>query len=111
MAGGAYDRSQRLPTQWRRPSALGARSAAEARGCIVATLRRRLGLFVSRELARLRLRRIPLIGVPASELRPLARTAREQWRRRHGAEGEPAAATPAFVPEDYYAYQSHAAAR
>ena len=50
---------------WRR---WGARSESEARGTIIAGMRRRLGTFVSREFARHRLRRLPLVGVPRAAL-------------------------------------------
>ena len=40
----------------------GARSLEEARSWLMASLRRRMGLFVVREMARHRLRRIPFIG-------------------------------------------------
>ena len=46
--------------QWR---LFGARREEEARSFFVATIRRRTGLFVAREMARHRLRRIPLVGV------------------------------------------------
>ena len=91
--------------EWR---ALGARSAKEARGFIVAKLRRRIGLVVVREMARHRLKRVPLIGVPREALSPLARFLRAG--ARPGNADEPLDRPPAFVPEDFFAFQAHTAA-
>ena len=52
---------------WR---ALGARSAQEARGFVMAAVKRRLGLMLAREMARHRLRRVPAIGVPNAAPEP-----------------------------------------
>ena len=55
--------------QWR---VLGARSAKEARGFVTSAIKRRVGLFTAREshreIARHRLHRVPLIGVPNAAL-------------------------------------------
>ena len=51
--------------RWR---TLGARSAAEARSFFVNLVRRRLGCFAMREMARHRLRRIPYIGMTRAAL-------------------------------------------
>ena len=92
--------------RWR---AMGARSPSEARGFIVASLRRRLGLVVTRELARLRLGRLPLVGVPVEQLEAGRRLARAQWRRTHGAVGEPLARPPNVVDDDFHALQARTA--
>lgn len=47
---------------------LGARSVEEARGAHVSRLRQRLGLFVSREFARCRLRRVVFVGCERQHL-------------------------------------------
>ena len=47
---------------------LGSRSQEEARGLHVSRLRQRLGLFVSREFARFRLRRLPFVGCDRAAL-------------------------------------------
>ena len=47
---------------------LGSRSQEEARGLHVARLRQRLGLFVAREFARVRLRRLPFVGCDRAAL-------------------------------------------
>jgi hypothetical protein len=92
----------------RRWRSLGARSAREARSLIVSMLRRRLGLVVVQELARFRLRRIPLIGVPRDALTRAARDARAgQWR---GTADEPLARAEAFAVEDFWAFQAHSPA-
>ena len=48
---------------------IGARTQAEARSYFMQRFRRRLALIVGREMARHRLRRIPLIGVPRATVR------------------------------------------
>ena len=58
-------------------------------------------------MARHRLRRVPLIGVPREALTPLARFLRA--RTRPGTADEPLDRPPAFVPEDFFAFQAHAA--
>ena len=50
---------------WRR---WGSRSESEARGIVTAALRRSVGVFVAREFARHRLRRVPMVGVPRAAL-------------------------------------------
>ena len=89
---------------WR---ALGARSAHEARGFVVAAVKRRLGLMLAREMARHRLRRVPAIGVPNAALSGPARFQRAM-DRRHGID-EPLDRPPAFVPEEFFAFQALAA--
>ena len=89
---------------WR---ALGARSAQEARGFVAAAVKRRLGLVVAREMARHRLRRVPAIGVPNAALSGPARFQRAM-DRRHGVD-EPLDRPPAFVPEEFFAFQALAA--
>ena len=89
---------------WR---ALGARSAQEARGFVAAAVKRRLGLTVAREMARHRLRRVPAIGVPNAALSGPARFQRAM-ARRHGVD-EPLDRPPAFVPEEFFAFQALAA--
>ena len=51
--------------EWKR---LGARSYAEARAFYISSLRRQMGIAVAREMARHRLRRVPMIGVPREVL-------------------------------------------
>ena len=68
--------------QWR---VLGARSAKEARGFVTSAIKRRVGLFTAREMARHRLHRVPLIGVPNAALSGPTRFQRAM-ARRHGAE-------------------------
>ena len=61
-AGSGGVRSHRVWRRW------GARCESEARGMVMASLRRRVGVFAAREFARHRLRRIPLVGVPRAAL-------------------------------------------
>ena len=84
---------------WR---ALGARSAQEARGFVMAAVKRRLGLMLAREMARHRLRRVPnaALSGPARFQRAMD--------RRHGID-EPLDRPPAFVPEEFFAFQALAA--
>ena len=58
VAAAASAEARRVWRRW------GARTESEARSMIVASMRRRLGVFVCREFARHRLRRLPLVGVP-----------------------------------------------
>ena len=90
----------------RRWRAMGARTPSEA--FIVASLRRKLGLVATRELARLRLGRLPLVGVDAALLHAGARLARAQWRSTHGSADEPLGRPPNVVDEDFHAYQARA---
>ena len=53
----------------RRWRLMGARSMTEARAFFIARLRRSLSVVIGREMARHRLRRIPLIGVPRAAIR------------------------------------------
>ena len=93
----------------RRWRALGARSAKEACGFVTAAVKRRLGLVLVREMARFRLRRVTAIGVPNSALSGQADLQR-RLRRRHGVD-EPLDRPPAFVPEEFFAFQAFAAPR
>ena len=68
-----YLARHRATAQWRR---YGARSAEEAYGFFIAALRRRVGVFAAREMARHRLRRIPFVGVPRAAV--VAYTGRPQ---------------------------------
>ena len=56
---------RRARAEWRR---YGARTEDEAYGFFVASLRRRAGVFVARELARHRLRRVPFVGMTRAAL-------------------------------------------
>ena len=98
IAGGMVTR------QWK---VLGARSPGGARSFIVNSVRRRLGLTMSRELARHRRNRAPLIGVPGDALGPMARYMRGQWRR-YGSPSDPPERDPTIITEEYYAFQAHA---
>ena len=68
----------------------------EARAVFVALYRRRLGCFVSREMARHRLRRLPFVGATRAQVR--ARGRRGDAQLGSGADGG------GVRPEDYYAY-------
>ena len=92
--------------RWRE---LGARSAKEACGFVTAAVKRRLGLVLAREMARFRLRRVPAIGVPNAALSGQADIQR-RMRRRRGVD-EPLDRPPAFVPEEFFAFQAFAAPR
>ena len=92
--------------RWRE---LGARSAKEACGFVTAAVKRRLGLVLVREMARFRLRRVPAIGVPNAALSGQADLQR-RLRRRRGVD-EPLDRPPAFVPEEFFAFQAFAAPR
>ena len=90
--------------QWR---VLGAPSAKEVRGFVTSAITRRLQLFTAREMARHRLHRVPLIGVPNAALSGPARFQRAM-ARRHGAE-EPLDRPPTLVPEEFFAFQAFVA--
>ena len=82
--------------RWRQ---IGARAAGEARSFYVSRLRRRVGIFAVREMARHRIRRIPFIGMPRQvyERLPSARPAfheRGGWRTS---------------AQDFYAFQVQSA--
>ena len=84
----------------------GARTQAEARSVFIARLRRQLGVFVAREMARHRLRRVPYVGVPQAVIaRGLA-----------GEGAEPGAgpvalrrARDGFHAADFFAHQAYVA--
>ena len=89
--------SARASRVWRR---WGGRTEAEVRSCIVAQVRRSLGVFVARELARHRLHRIPLVGVSRDAL-----DARRAWGagpRGHGG-GPVLGHEGAFAAQDFFA--------
>ena len=73
----------------------------------MAAVKRRLGLMLARELARHRLRRVPAIGVPNAALSGPARFQRAM-DERNGVD-EPLDRPPAFVPEEFFAFQALAA--
>jgi hypothetical protein len=81
--------------QWRR---FGARTESEAYGFFVAALRRRVGVFVAREMARHRLRRVPFVGVPRAALASYV-------RRRGGGDRD----DPQITAEEFFAFQFHSA--
>ena len=85
--------------QWRR---YGARTETEAYGFFVAALRRRVGVFVARELARHRLRRIPFVGVARAALRAYAQRSRAA---RRPAERDAAQ----VASHEFFAFQYHSA--
>ena len=58
----------RARRQWRR---YGARTEAEALGFMTASTRRHVGVYAAREIARHRLRRAPMVGVPYEVVRDL----------------------------------------
>ena len=76
---------------------------------VTAAVKRRLGLVLVREMARFRLRRVTAIGVANSALSGQADLQR-RLRRRHGVD-EPLDRPPAFVPEEFFAFQAFAAPR
>ena len=87
--------------RWRR---FGARNLAEARGAILQSLKRRLGVFVAREYARHRLRRVPYIGLPRAAVER-ALGERQQWAIAHAD-----SVAPGVRAVDFFAYQAlHAA--
>ena len=75
----------------------------------LAAVKRRLGLVLVREMARFRLRRVAAIGVPNAALSGQADLQR-RLRRRRGVD-EPLDRPPAFVPEEFFAFQAFAAPR
>jgi hypothetical protein len=83
--------------RWRR---YGARTQTEAYGFFVAALRRRIGVFVARELARHRLRRIAFVGV--------ARAALTAYAQRGRAVRRPAERDAVQVAShEFFAFQYH----
>ena len=76
---------------------------------VTVAVERRLGLVLVRETARFRLRRVTAIGVPNAALSGQADLQR-RLRRRHGVD-EPLDRPPAFVPEEFFAFQAFAAPR
>ena len=92
--------SARRRTAWRGGcvwQGYGARTLEEARSWLMASLRRRMGLFVVREMARHRLRRIPFIGATRASV--VAR-----GRRGVGHLGGHVD-TAGVQPEDFQAHQ------
>ena len=85
----------RARQSWRR---YGARSESEAYGFFVAALRRRVGVFVAREMARHRLRRVPFVGVPRDLLTAYA--GQPQAVARDDAQ---------IIAHDFYSFQVHSA--
>ena len=83
---------------------LGARTPTEARGFIAAQLRRRLGLVVSREIARLRLNRVQYIGQTNDQVRAGARFMAEQRDDRRG--DAPPACAVTISEVGFAAYQA-----
>ena len=73
----------------------GARTEAEARSFFTAATRRRVGVFVLREFVRHRLRRIPYVGVPYSQMQAVG--------------GQPAGAGGFVHASDFHSYQTHIA--
>lgn len=90
-----YLARHRATAQWCR---YGARSVEEAYGFFIAALRRRVGVFAAREMARHRLRRIPFVGVPRAAV--VAYTGRPQQVVQDRAQ---------IAAHDFYAFQIHAA--
>ena len=92
---------ERARRQWRR---MGARSEAEAYGGIVAGLRRYVGVVVSREFARHRIHRLPLVGVPRGVID-------ERRQRLQGGRAGLAVDREhvLFEARDFHAYQAHRA--
>ena len=87
---------------WRR---WGSRSESEARGIVMAALRRSVGVFVAREFARHRLRRVPMVGVPRAALDA------RRGRRYGGSVVQAAVGMRAggVSAQDFFAFQSRAA--
>ena len=83
----------------------GARSQSEARSFAVASIRRRLGVFVVREMARHRLRRAMYVGVPRSVVERAMRVRREAvGEQLAGSLGAPPSVAPL---EDFLAHQAY----
>ena len=81
---------------------MGARSEAEARGFFVAGLRRFVGVYAAREMARHRLHRVPLVGVPRAVL-----DARRAWHRdRQAPVGAMRQGPDRLVGADFFAFQA-----
>ena len=76
----------------------GARTEAEALGFFTASIRRRVGVMAAREIARHRLRRVPLIEVPYAVLRDLP-ARRPPVEVRHASHS---------TAQDFYQYQLRA---
>ena len=82
----------------------GARSQAEARSIFVSRLRRQMGVFAAREMARHRLRRVPFVGVPRAVI------ARGLAGRGAAPGAGPVAlqrARDGFHAADFFAYQAY----
>ena len=80
---------------------LGARNAEEAKSFYVSAFRRRLGVFVAREFARHRIRRVPYVGVPRAVV--------ERRTQRGQLIGGTQAQAPLYVPyADFYQFQAGA---
>ena len=90
----SYMARRRARAHWRR---YGARSEAEAYSFFVASLRRMLGVFVARELARHRLRRLPFVGMTRATFDAYQRQPTPQARDR-----------PQIVMHDFFSHQAHA---
>ena len=76
------------------------RTEAEARGFFVAGLRRYVGVFVAREMARHRLHRVPLVGVPRAVL-----DARPQQPQLEGGPFGAVRQRGMLQGQDFYGYQ------
>ena len=83
----------------RRWKVLGARSEEEARGFLLASFRRRLGVHVTREFARYRLRRVPFVGATRAGVQAAA--------ARQAAGGGVPDPGPGMRLADFYVYQAH----
>ena len=97
IAAAASARASRVWRRW------GGRTESEVRSGIVASMRRSLGVFVTQEFARHRLRRLPLVGVSRAVL-----DARRAWgggMRGHGG-GPVLGHEGAFAAQDFFAFQA-----
>ena len=95
---------RRARRSWR---LMGARTEGEARGYMVAGLRRFVGVFAAREMARHLLHRVPLVGVPRAVL-----DARRAWHRdRQPPQGAVFQGHGRLAGQDFFAFQARVVAR
>ena len=95
---------RRARRSWR---LMGARTEGEARGYMVAGLRRFVGVFAAREMARHLLHRVPLVGVPRAVL-----DARRAWHRdRQPPQGAVFQGHGRLAGQDFFAFQARVVPR
>ena len=87
----------RAPAEWRR---FGSRSIEEARAYFISSLRRRVGIFVAREFARFRLRRVPMLSLTRQQVDA------SLGRSRRDREAATNLRIQSAVPTDFFSYQA-----